>query len=128
MESYFVTVTSKLRQMGADWQLEFEYGEYAEDDQDDVGLRPASGREADEKVRNLAADLIRDIESERRRLGMSKAALARKIGKQPAAVRRLLTTECNPELYTLIELADALGLNVTLSRRRGRPSRVQKRR
>ncbi|MGB0872695.1 MAG: helix-turn-helix domain-containing protein [Solirubrobacterales bacterium] len=107
--------------MGTDWQLEFEYDEYAEDDQDNVGLRSASGRDANEKVRTLAADLIREIESERRRRGVSKADLARKIGKQPAAVRRLLTTECNPELYTLIELADALGLHVTLSRRRGRP-------
>lgn len=107
--------------MSPDWQLELEYDEYAEDDQDDVGLRPASGRDADKKVRSLAADLIREIESERRRRDMSKADLARKIGKQPAAIRRLLTTECNPELYTLIELADALGLNVTLSRRRGRP-------
>lgn len=41
--------------------------------------------------------------------GCSKADLARRIGKQPAAIRRLFTAEVNPELRTIAALASALG-------------------
>lgn len=107
--------------MSAHWQLEFEYEDYVEQVEGTVELRPTASRPTDEATRVLAAQLIQDIEAERRRLDISKAELARRIGKDPAVVRRLLTTECNPELYTVISMARALGLNVSLSRRRGRP-------
>lgn len=46
---------------------------------------------------------------------MSKAALARSIGADPAVVRRLLTSDhANPTLGTLSEVAAALGMKVTL--------------
>jgi ribosome-binding protein aMBF1 (putative translation factor) len=41
--------------------------------------------------------------------GCSKAELARRIGKQPAAIRRLFSAEVNPELRTVAALASALG-------------------
>jgi DNA-binding phage protein len=44
--------------------------------------------------------------------GRSKAALARQIGKDPAAIRRLFTAEVNPELRTIAALAAALGAEI----------------
>jgi len=45
---------------------------------------------------------------------MSKAELARAIDKHPASVRRLLTAKGNPELATVVALADALGADVVV--------------
>lgn len=49
--------------------------------------------------------------------GLSKAELARQIGKNPASVRRTLTAPGNPELRTLIAMADALGAEIKIVRR-----------
>lgn len=47
--------------------------------------------------------------------GLSKAALSRAIGSDPAVVRRLFNAESvNPTLGTLTEVAAALGLKVAL--------------
>ena len=50
--------------------------------------------------------------------GLSKAELARQIGKNPASVRRTLTAPGNPELRTIIAMADALGAEIKIVRRR----------
>jgi len=55
--------------------------------------------------------------------GLSKAALARQIGKNPASVRRTLTAPGNPELRTIIAMADALGAEIKVVRRRAQTSR-----
>jgi hypothetical protein len=57
---------------------------------------------------------------------MTKARLARVIGKNPASVRRLFTAPANPELHTLVAIADALDAEVVIAqrsrrRRDGRP-------
>jgi ribosome-binding protein aMBF1 (putative translation factor) len=60
-------------------------------------------------------DLIRQLDDARVRLGMSKADLAREIGKNPQVVRRLFSAESrNPELKTVAAIASALGGRVTL--------------
>ena len=51
--------------------------------------------------------MIRQLDSMRERAGMSKADLARAIGKEPSAVRRLFTAAVNPELKTVAAVADA---------------------
>jgi Helix-turn-helix len=43
---------------------------------------------------------------------MTKAELAREIGKNPASVRRLFTAPANPELRTVVAMADALAADV----------------
>jgi ribosome-binding protein aMBF1 (putative translation factor) len=43
---------------------------------------------------------------------MSKAELARAIGKEPSSVRRFFTANVNPELKTVAALADVLGARV----------------
>jgi len=46
--------------------------------------------------------------------GYTKARLARMIDKHPASVRRLLTVAGNPELATVVAMADALDADVVV--------------
>jgi ribosome-binding protein aMBF1 (putative translation factor) len=50
--------------------------------------------------------------------GLSKADLAREIGRNDAVVRRLFTAEVNPELRTVAALAAALDAEIQIVRRR----------
>ena len=54
--------------------------------------------------------------------GLSKADLARAIDKNPASVRRLLTARGNPELATVVAMADALDADVLVVSRENRPT------
>lgn len=45
---------------------------------------------------------------------LSKAELARAIDKNPASVRRLLTAKGNPELGTIVAMADALDADIVV--------------
>lgn len=45
---------------------------------------------------------------------MSKAELARAIGKEPSSIRRLFTADVNPELRTVVAVVDALGAEVKI--------------
>lgn len=68
--------------------------------------------------------VMRVLDELRIEAGMSKAQLAREIGKNPASVRRLFTSEVNPELKTVVAMAEALGADVVVRRpRRARSAR-----
>jgi DNA-binding phage protein len=58
--------------------------------------------------------IVNELDGLRERSGMTKAALARAIDKNPAAVRRLLTASGNPELRTVVAIAQALGAEVRI--------------
>ena len=59
--------------------------------------------------------LIRALDEARKRNGVSKAALARRIDTKPEAVRRLLTDEkSNPTMKTVFKIAGALGYHFRL--------------
>ncbi|NEE03708.1 helix-turn-helix domain-containing transcriptional regulator [Phytoactinopolyspora halotolerans] len=59
--------------------------------------------------------IVNALDAARHDAGLSKAALARAVGIEPAAVRRLFSSSSrNPTLGTLAEVAAALGLRVTL--------------
>jgi DNA-binding phage protein len=60
--------------------------------------------------------IMRGLDSLRSELGVSKAALARAIGKDPASVRRLFSSEINPGLKTIAAIAEALGARVEIRR------------
>ena len=63
--------------------------------------------------------LIRALETERKRSGISKAALARRIRVKPEIVRRLLTDMGgNPTIGTVLKVVSALGLHLELVARR----------
>jgi DNA-binding phage protein len=60
--------------------------------------------------------VMRSLDSLRSELGVSKAALARAIGKDPASIRRLFSSEINPGLNTVAAMAEALGARVEVKR------------
>jgi transcriptional regulator with XRE-family HTH domain len=67
--------------------------------------------------------LLQQLETERARVGLTKEELAERAGANAAAVRRLLTSpRSNPTLRTVLELADALDLDLRVERREKDPS------
>lgn len=59
--------------------------------------------------------IINQLDEVRQELGMSKAELARAIGRTPESIRRLLTAPAiNPQLSLVAEMASALGYRITL--------------
>lgn len=69
-----------------------------------------------ESVRIATVDqVVNAIDDAREAAGLSKAELARAIQKEPATIRRLLSSDnSNPTLGTLAEVAAALGLRITV--------------
>ncbi len=63
--------------------------------------------------------IVYQLDSLREQHGLTKAELAREVGKNPASVRRLLTAPANPELRTVVAMADALGADVRIVPRKG---------
>jgi DNA-binding phage protein len=69
--------------------------------------------------RSIAAvqEIIRQLDAEREHAGLSKSALARRAGTNVAAMRRLLTSGTgNPTLKTLLDVVDALGMELQIRR------------
>lgn len=60
--------------------------------------------------------VVRQLDELREELGMSKAELARTIGKEPSSIRRFFTADVSPELRTVAAIADALGARVQVVR------------
>ena len=56
--------------------------------------------------------VMQRLDALRAQEGVTKAELARKIGKDPATVRRLFSAQVNPTLETVVALADQLGASV----------------
>ena len=75
--------------------------------------------------------VIRQLDELREAAGLSKAELARHIGRDPTSIRRLFTAESNPELLLVASIAEDLGAEVRVvprsSRRRRRSSAVARR-
>jgi len=71
-----------------------------------------------ERQRRAVAQIdavVRQLDELREQAGMSKAELARAIGKRPSSIRRFFTAEVvNPELKTVAALADVLGARVEI--------------
>jgi ribosome-binding protein aMBF1 (putative translation factor) len=62
--------------------------------------------------------LVRTLDARRIELGISKAELSRRIAREPSTVRRLFTAGgANPEIAFLAEIAEAVGLQITLAPR-----------
>lgn len=67
--------------------------------------------------------IVTTLDGLRAEHGLSKAALAREIGKNPASIRRLLTAPGNPELRTVVQVADVLDAEIKVVPRRRRRRR-----
>jgi DNA-binding phage protein len=61
--------------------------------------------------------IVNALDGLRDERGLTKADLARQIGKNPASVRRLLTASGNPELRTVVAMANALDADIKIVRR-----------
>ena len=75
--------------------------------------------------------VIRQLDELREAAGLSKAELARHIGRDPSSIRRLFTAESNPELLLVASIAEDLGAEVRVvprSHGRGRRSSVSPKR
>jgi ribosome-binding protein aMBF1 (putative translation factor) len=77
---------------------------------------PEFRREYDAAQKQIAQvdAVVRALDHLRIETGMSKAELARRIGKHPAAIRRLFSAEANPELSTIAALAVALDAEIKI--------------
>jgi DNA-binding phage protein len=69
------------------------------------------------RARIAAVDsVVRALDERRRDLGLSKAQLARQAGMRPEVVRRILGAgPSNPTLSTVISLASAMSMDVTIN-------------
>ena len=61
--------------------------------------------------------ILNALDELREERGLTKADLARQIGKNPASVRRLLTASGNPELRTVVAMTNALDADIKIVRR-----------
>lgn len=73
-------------------------------------------------------DVVHMLDDLRQAWGLSKADLARAIDKNPASIRRLLTSRGNPELRTIVAMATALDAEVKIVPRRRARTRLRRRR
>jgi len=89
----------------------------------DRALAKPLARERYDRTRNSVLAIrhvLQAIDGERERAGLSKSDLARRVGTTPAAIRRLFTSpSANPTLRTILDLSDALNLEVSLRPRTG---------
>jgi len=85
---------------------------------------PGFRKEFERNKRELVAidALVNALDDLREERGLSKAGLARAIGKDPASVRRLLMAHGNPNLRTIVAAADAIDAEVQIVPRRRRRS------
>jgi DNA-binding phage protein len=61
--------------------------------------------------------VINSLDEMRERQGLTKAELARRIGVSDAVIRRLFSAQDrNPTMKTIVEVADALGLELRVAR------------
>jgi DNA-binding phage protein len=80
-------------------------------DMEDPEYRAAYERAAREIAQTDA--VIRALDTLRTDLGMSKAELARRVGRNASGVRRLFTAgHARPELPLIVAMADALGAEI----------------
>lgn len=70
--------------------------------------------------------VVHDLDALREQHGLTKADLARAIDKHPASVRRLLTAPVNPELRTVVAIAEALDAEVRIVPRKHRRDTARK--
>ena len=78
----------------------------------DAEFRAEYRRAADEVAQ--VDTVIRQLDARREEIGCSKAELARRIGRNASSVRRMFTSEANPELGTVAAMAVALNAHLVL--------------
>lgn len=75
---------------------------------------PAGPLDADEIMIDYLMDLCESVYYKMSELGIGKKELAKRMGKKPSQVTRILSGEANVTLRTVAELDSALGLGISL--------------
>ncbi|HST42877.1 MAG TPA: XRE family transcriptional regulator [Conexibacter sp.] len=89
------------------------FEQWFDEQMEDPEFRDAYER-AGAKIRSTV-QLMRALDLLREQVGLSKAEVARRMGRKPEAVSRLLRSgSSNPTLETLVELVTALDLQLEL--------------
>lgn len=84
------------------------------EDLDDPGFRQRYVLES-ERIATIDR-IINQLDDIRQELGMTKAVLARAVGRTPEVIRRLMSAKSvNPQLSLVAEIASVLGYRVTLT-------------
>lgn len=90
-----------------------EWEEFYEGLFDTPEERAAAERDVHEMI--ALRQILQRCEEERERVGLSKAALARCVGVNPASLRRLFTAEgSNPTFKTMLGIVAALNLELVV--------------
>ncbi len=71
-------------------------------------------------------EIVNRLDALRVEHDISKADLARAVDKNPASIRRLLTAKGNPELGTVVAIADALDADLVVVPRKQSARRCQR--
>jgi DNA-binding XRE family transcriptional regulator len=66
--------------------------------------------------------VIRQLDELRKQAGLTKAELARHIGRDASSIRRLFTAKSNPELLLVASIAEDLGAEVRVVPRKAKPT------
>ncbi len=88
---------------------------------DEIVSSPELQQQYDRRKRSilLSRQLLLQIDAVRENAGLTKAELARRIGTNPSVVRRLFSSGSgNPTLQTVLDVMDALGLQIELKQLR----------
>lgn len=88
-----------------------------EDFEAELLSRPGVRREYD--LLKSKYDIIRSLVERRSQLRLSQTALAGKVGTKQPAISRLETGDCDVSLNTLLRVAAALQLDISLTAREG---------
>lgn len=94
---------------------DYSFGSVFDELRDETLQTPEQREQYERDVRKMMAvrKLLMAIDAERERRGMSKNDLARLVGVNPAAIRRLFTSErANPALGTVLEILAALRIEM----------------
>jgi ribosome-binding protein aMBF1 (putative translation factor) len=94
---------------------DYSFGSVFDELRDEGVQTPEKREEYERSVRKMMAvrKMLLAIDGERERRGMSKNDLAELVGINPAAIRRLFTSErANPTLGTVLEILAALRIEV----------------
>jgi transcriptional regulator with XRE-family HTH domain len=78
-------------------------------------LQDPEFREEYERARRAIEQVdsvIRQLDELRDSAGLSKAELARRVGRDPSSIRRLFTAQSNPELLLVASIAEDLDADV----------------
>lgn len=67
--------------------------------------------------------VIRQLDELREEAGLTKAELARHIGRDPSSIRRLFTAKGNPELTLVASIAEDLGADLRVVPRKAKRAR-----